>query len=102
MIDQYERLGREKSAAGSRVMLSARGHRRNDTPRIRCPFCSCTGHSALKCGEFRITRREKKANEYQKDGEYGGHGGGGRNGGGGEIAEAATAAEWAQPWRRRQ
>ena len=30
-----------------------------------------------------ITRREKKPNGYQRDGEHGGNGGGGRNGGGG-------------------
>ena len=64
-------------------MLFARGHRRNDTPPIRCPLFSRTGHSALKCREFQITRREKKPNGHQKDGEHGGNGGGGRNGGGG-------------------
>ena len=32
VINQYERLESEKSAAGSRAMLSARGHRRNDNP----------------------------------------------------------------------
>ena len=32
VINQYERQESEKSAAGSRAMLSARGHRRNDTP----------------------------------------------------------------------
>ena len=63
-------------------MLSARGHRRNDTSPTRCPLCSRTGHSALKCGEFQITRREKKLNEYQRDGEHGDNGGGGSNGGG--------------------
>ena len=49
VINQYERLEREKSAAGSRAILSTRGHRRNDTPSTRCPLCSRTGHSALKC-----------------------------------------------------
>ena len=63
-------------------MLSARGHRRNDTPSIRCPLCSCTGHSALKSREFQITRRDKKPIGYQRDGEHGGSGGGGSNGGG--------------------
>ncbi|CAN0417175.1 unnamed protein product, partial [Ascophyllum nodosum] len=48
-INQYERLESEKSAAGSRAMLFARGHRRNDTSPIRCPLYSRTGHSALKC-----------------------------------------------------
>ena len=38
VINQYERLECEKSAAGSRAMLSARGLRRNDTPPTRCPF----------------------------------------------------------------
>ena len=80
VINQYERLESEKSAAGSRAMLSARGHRRNDSPPIRCPLCSCTGHSALICREFQITRREKKANGYQRDEEHGGNGGGGGNG----------------------
>ena len=82
VIGQYERLESEKFAAGSRAMLSARGHRRNDTPPTRCPLCSCTRHSALKCREFQITRREKKPNACQRDGEHGGNGGGGRNGGG--------------------
>ena len=38
VINQYERLESETSATGSRAMLSARGHRRNATPPIRCPF----------------------------------------------------------------
>ena len=42
VINQYEPLECEKSAAGSRAMLSARGHRRNDKPPIRCPLCSRT------------------------------------------------------------
>ena len=54
-INQSERLECEKSSAGRRAMLSARGHRRNDTPPTRCPLCSRTGHSALKCREFQIT-----------------------------------------------
>ena len=82
VIGQYERLESEKFAGGSRAMLSARGHRRNDTPPTRCPLCSCTRHSALKCREFQITRREKKPNVCQRDGEHGGNDGGGRNGGG--------------------
>ena len=44
VINQYGRLESDKSAAGNRAMLSARGHRRNDTPPIRCPLCSRTGH----------------------------------------------------------
>ena len=56
-INQYERLESEKSAAGSRATMSARGHRRIDTPPTRCLLCSRTGHSALKCREFQITRR---------------------------------------------
>ena len=83
VVNQYERLEREKFSARSRAMLSSRGHRRNDTPPIRCPLCSRTGHSALKCCDFQITRREQKPNGYQRDGEFGGNGGGGRNGGGG-------------------
>ena len=88
-INQNEWLECEKTAAGSRAMLSARGHRRNDTPPTRCPLCSRTGHSALKYREFQITDREKKPNGYQRDGEHGGNGGGScnrggsRNGGGG-------------------
>ena len=35
VINQYERLESDKSAAGSRAMLSACGHHRNDTPSIR-------------------------------------------------------------------
>ena len=38
MINQYERLESEKSAAGSRAMLSARGHRGNDAPPPDAPF----------------------------------------------------------------
>ena len=84
VINQYERLECEKSATGSRGMLSARGHRRNDKPPIRCPLCSCTGHfSAMQYREFQISRREKKPNEYQRDGEHGGNVGGGENIGGG-------------------
>ena len=51
MINQYERLESEKSSAGSRAMVSARGHRRNDTPPTRWPLCSRIGHFALKCRE---------------------------------------------------
>ena len=83
VINQYERLESEKSAAGSRATLSVRDHLRNDKPTIRCPLSSHTGHSALQCREFQITRREKKPNGYQRDGEHGGNGGGGRNGGDG-------------------
>ena len=83
VINHYECLESEKSAAGSRAMLSARGHRRNDTPPTRCPLCSRTGHSAWKCREFQITRRKKKTNRYQRDGEHGANGGGGSKGGGG-------------------
>ena len=81
--NQNKRLESEQSAAGSRAMLSAHGHRRNGTPPIRCPLCSRTENSALKCREFQITRREKKPKGYQRDGEHSGNGGGGRNGGGG-------------------
>ena len=83
VINQYERLECEKSAAGNRAMLSTRNNRRNDNPPIRCPLCSRTGHSALQCREFQITRREKKPIGYQRDGEHGGNGEGGRNDGGG-------------------
>ena len=62
-------------------MLSTRGHRRNDKLPIRCPLCPRTGHAAFQCREFQITRREKKPNGHQRDGEHGGNGGGGRNGG---------------------
>ena len=64
VINQYERLESEISVAGSRAMLSARGHLRNDKPPIRYPICSRTGHSALQCREFQTTRREKKPNGY--------------------------------------
>ncbi|CAN0202378.1 unnamed protein product [Ascophyllum nodosum] len=80
VINQYERLESEKSVAGSRAMLSSRGQRHKDTPPTRCPLCSRTGHSALKCREFQITRHEKKPNGYPRDGEHGGNGGGGGNG----------------------
>ena len=80
VISQSERPKYEKSAAGSRALLSARGHRRNDKLLIR---------SALECCEFQITRLEKKPNGYQGDGEHGGNGGGGGNGRGGAMAEEA-------------
>ena len=83
VINHYERLECEKVAAGSRAMLSARGHRRNNNPPVLCPLCSRTGHSALQCREFQITHRELKPNGYHRDGEHGGNGGGGENGGGG-------------------
>ena len=83
-INQYEWMECEKSAAGSRAMLSARGHRRNDTPPTRCSLCSRTGHSALKCRELQITRCEKKSNGYQRDGEHAG------------TAEAAATVEAAE------
>ena len=79
MIKQYEWLESEKSAAESRAMLSACGHRRNDNPPIRCPLCSRTDHSALQCCDFQITRRDKKPTGYQRDGEHG-TGRGSRNG----------------------
>ena len=82
MINQCERLESEKSAAGSRAMLSFSGHCHNDTPPTRRLLCSRTGNSALKCREFQITRREKKPDGYERDGEHGGNGGGGSNGGG--------------------
>ena len=82
-INQYQWLEFEQSAAGSRAMLSACGHPRNDKPPIRCPLCSRTVHSVLQCREFQITRREKKTNEYQRDKEHDGNGGGGGNDGGG-------------------
>ena len=74
--------GMRTLCAGSRAMLSAHGHRRNDTPPTRCPLFSRTGHFALKCREFQITRCEKKSNGYQRYGEHGGNDGGGRNRGG--------------------
>ena len=82
VIDQYERPECDKSAAGSKAMLSTRGHRCNDKPPIRCPLCSRTGHSALQCRKFQTTHREKKPNRCQGDREHGGNGRGGRNGGG--------------------
>ena len=105
VINQYERLEREKSAAGSRAMLSARGHTRNDKSPIRCPLCSRTGHSALQCRKFQITRREKKLNGYQRDGEHGGNGGGGENGGGGKNSSGGggiVKAEAVKPQRVRR
>ena len=83
MIHQSERPEYEKSAAGSRALLSARGHRHNDKPPIRCFLCFRTEYSALRSSEFQIICREKKPNEYQGDGEHGGNGGGGGNGRGG-------------------
>ena len=98
VINQCERLECEKSAAGSRTMLSARGHRRNDKISIRCPLCSRTGHPALQCREFQITRREEKPNGYQRDGQHGGNSGdggngewGGNSGGGGGSREGGDS-----------
>ena len=83
VVNLYERLEREKSAARSRAMLSACGHHRNDKPLIQCPLFSRTEHSALQCRKFQMTRREKKPVGYQRDGEHRGNGGDGENGGGG-------------------
>ena len=83
VINQYERLQSEIYVAVSRAVLSARGHRRNDTPPTQCPLCSRTGNSVLQCREFQITRREKKPDGYRRDGERDGNGERGRNGGGG-------------------
>ena len=97
MINQDERLESEKSSAGSRAMLSARGHRRKDNPPTRCPLCSRRGHSALECRNFQITRRGKKPNGYQRDGEHGGNRGGGgskdHSGGGGKQKESSKDSE---------
>ena len=79
VINQCERLEIEISASGSGAMLSARAYRRNDKAPIQCPLFFRTGHSALQCREFQITRREKKPNGFQRDGEHGGNGGGGKN-----------------------
>ena len=83
VMNQYEGLECETSAAASRAILSVRGHRRNDKRTIRGPLCSRTGHSALQCHEFQIIRREQKPNGYRGDGKHGGNGGGDGNGGGG-------------------
>ena len=64
-------------------MSFPRGHRRNDNSPMRSHIFSRTGHSALQCRKFQITRREKKPIGCQRDGEYGGNGGGGENGRGG-------------------
>ena len=90
LINQHERLEFEKFAAGSRAMLSARGHRRNDNPPVSCPLCSRTGHSPLQYREFQITHRELKPNGYQRDGEHIGNGGGDESGA--EEAEMAPGA----------
>ena len=82
VMNQYGQLECEKSAAGSRSMLSARGHRRNDKPPIRCPLCSRTGHSALKSREFQITRRVIRSRTDIRGIEN-------------KAAEAAKASEWA-------
>ena len=81
VINQSGQPEYEKSAAGSRALLSTCG--RNDNLPIRCLLCSRTERSALKCCEFQITRREKKPNGYHEDGEHGGNGGGGGSGRGG-------------------
>ena len=101
VINQYERLECEKSAAGSRVMLSTRGHRRNDNPPIRCLLCSRTGHSALHCREFQITRREKERNGCQRDGGHGGNGGGDGNDGGIGNGSGGCGNRGGEAWRRR-
>ena len=49
---------------------------------------------ALQCRESQITRRKKKPNGYQRNGEYGGNGGGGGNGrGGGNGGGGAAIVE---------
>ena len=69
-----QQLECEKFAAGSRTVLYARGHRRNDKPPSDAPF------PPAQDTLFQVTRRETKPNGYQRDGEHGGKGGGGRNG----------------------
>ena len=76
-------------------MLFARGHHRNDNPRIRCLLCSRTGLFVLQRREFQITCREKKPNGYQRDGKHGGNIGGGENGGGGLAIVEAEAVKFA-------
>ena len=88
VINQYKWLESKKSAARSRAMWSARGHRHNDNSPIRCPLCSRTGHSALKCCEFQITLREKKSKGCQTEEEHGGNGGGSK-----KAAEGAATVE---------
>ena len=55
VINQYERLESEKSSAGSRAMLSARGHRRNDKPPIRRPLFFRTRPRVAVPGETNLS-----------------------------------------------
>ena len=60
VINQYERLERGKSAAGSRATLPARGHRRNDNPQSNAPFAPA--QDTLPCNALNSRSRAVKRN----------------------------------------
>ena len=74
VINQYDRLKSEQSAAGNHAMLAGRGNGHDSKPSPpRCPLCSRTGHTAKGCREYVVTKRDHKPNGHQ--------GGNSKNGG---------------------
>lgn len=90
---QYGRLQAEESTAGGKAMVAARGNGGKSKLPLRCPLCSCTGHTAQICIEYTVTKHDEKKNGHRssynnhRGGDGGGNGGrnGGRNGGGSEF-----------------
>ena len=120
VINQYERLESEKSATGSRTMLSARGHRRNNNPPSDAHFAPA--QDTLPCNavnsrspavrrnrtdiggmenmavtaETAETAEVAEMAEAAKAAEYGNRGGGGsknRGGGGGKQKRCSKDSE---------
>ena len=60
VINQFERLESEKSAAGSMAMFAGRGNGHGSNPPSRCQICSRTGHTAQGCKEFRDLKKGQK------------------------------------------
>ena len=68
VINQYDRLKSEQSAAGNHAMLAGRGNGHDSKPSPpRCPLCSRTGHTAKGCREYVVTKRDHKPNGHQGD-----------------------------------
>ena len=75
VINQFERLESEKSAAGSKAMFAGRGNGHGPKPLPRCQICSRIGHTAQGCKEFRDLKKGQKTSDGN-DGENGGRRGG--------------------------
>jgi len=93
VVNQYERLESEKSAAGTKAMI-AHGNGRNPSLHARCPLCSRTGHAAQDCREYRVTKREPKPKGMRHDGDAGNRGSGNHRGGGGTRQKDRNANNW--------